>query len=164
MGIAKIVTNKEKTLARRMAKNKLNSIAHAKKLNQFNAYWAKLKPSTITNLKRAGIDKNEAKDRYVMNPGGLGLNVNLWQRADKVMVPKGSGEKLKKSIEANRLGREKTKKAITDTIANVKNIFKKEKKVLPTLKRTPLTQNRLEPKPYRQSITRNKKYKNKILK
>tara|TARA_R110000751_G_scaffold155128_1_gene260273 strand:+ start:234 stop:605 length:372 start_codon:yes stop_codon:yes gene_type:complete len=123
MGIAKIVTNKEKTLARKMAKNKLNSIAHAKKLNQFNAYWGKLKPTTITNLKRAGIDKNEAKDRYVMGPG-LGLNVKLWQMKDKVIVPKGQGAKNQKSIEANRLAREKNKKAIMDTIANVKSIFK----------------------------------------
>ncbi len=166
MGIAKIVTNKEKTLARRMAKNKLNSIAHAKKLKKFNEYWAKLKPTTITNLKRAGMDKNEAKDRYVMNPGGLGLNVKLWQLKDKVMVPKGSGEKLKKSIEANRLAREKTKKAITDTIANVKNIFKEPKKRklpnLPTLKKTPLKQNRLEPKPLRTKdrlSLENRKYK-----
>jgi hypothetical protein len=120
-----ILNTPKKTLERRMTKNKLDSIAHAKKLNQFNAYWAKLKPSTITNLKRAGINKNEAKDRYVMNPGGLGLNVKLWQLKDKVMVPKGSGANTQKSIEANRLGREKTKKAITATIANVKSIFKK---------------------------------------
>ena len=120
-----ILNTPKKTLERRMTKNKLDSIAHAKKLNQFNTYWAKLKPSTITNLKRAGINKNEAKDRYVMNPGGLGLNVKLWQLKDKVMVPKGSGANTQKSIEANRLGREKTKKAIMDTIANVKSIFKK---------------------------------------
>ena len=118
-----ILNTPKKTLERRMTKNKLDSIAHAKKLNQFNAYWAKLKPSTITNLKRAGIDKNEAKDRYVMGPG-LGLNVKLWQMKDKVIVPKGQGAKNQKSIEANRLAREKNKKAIMDTIANVKSIFK----------------------------------------
>ena len=119
-----ILNTPKKTLERRMTKNKLDSIAHAKKLNQFNAYWAKLKPSTITNLKRAGMDKNEAKDRYVMNPGGLGLNVKLWQMKDKVIVPTGQGAKNQKSIEANKLGREKNKKAIMDTIANVKSIFK----------------------------------------
>ena len=123
MGIAKIVTNKEKTLARRMAKNKLDSVAHAKKLKKFNEYWGKLKPTTITNLKRAGIDKNEAKDRYTLG-SGLGLNVGLWQLKDKVIVPKGSGANTQKNIEANKLGREKNKKAIMDTIANVKSIFK----------------------------------------
>jgi len=131
MGIAKIVTNKEKTLARRMAKNKLNSIAHAKKLKKFNEYWSKLKPTTITNLKRAGIDKNEAKDRYVlkklMGPG-LGLRVNLWQMSDKVVVDKGQGDKQKQLIAKNKLEREKFMKKIQDTIADVKNKFKKPKK------------------------------------
>jgi hypothetical protein len=160
-----LLNTPKKTLERRMAKNKLDSIAHAKKLNQFNAYWAKLKPSTITNLKRAGINKNEAKDRYTLG-SGLGLNVGLWQLKDKVIVPKGSGANTQKSIEANRLGREKTKKAITDTLANVKNIFKEPKKRklpnLPTKIKNPLIQNRLEPKPLRTKdrlSLENRKYK-----
>jgi len=124
MGIAKIVTNKEKTLARRRAKNKLDSVAHAKKLKKFNEYWSKLKPTTITNLKRAGINKNEAKDKYVMGPG-LGLRVNLWQMKDKVVVDKGQGDRAKQQIEKNKLEREKLKKKIQDTIADVKNKFSK---------------------------------------
>ena len=81
-------------------------------------------------------------------------------------MPKGSGANTQKSIEANRLGREKTKKAITDTVANVKNIFKEPKKRklpnLPTKIKNPLIQNRLEPKPLRTKdrlSLENRKYK-----
>ena len=119
-----ILNTPKKTLERKKSKNKLDSVDHAKKLKKFNEYWGKLKPTTITNLKRAGIDKNEAKDRYTLG-SGLGLNVGLWQLKDKVIVLKGSGANTQKNIEANKLGREKTKKAIKDTIANVKSIFKK---------------------------------------
>jgi len=124
MGIAKIVTNKEKTLARKKIKLKSDAIAQNKKLKKFQSYWSKLKPTTITNLKRAGIDKNEAKDRYVMG-SGLGLRVNLWQMKDKVVVDKGQGDRAKQQIEKNKLEREKFKKKIQDTIADVKNKFSK---------------------------------------
>ena len=103
---------------------KTDAIAQNKKLKKFNEYWSKLKPTTITNLKRAGIDKNEAKDRYVMGPG-LGLRVNLWQMKDKVVVDKGQGDRAKQQIAKNKLEREKFKKKIQDTITDVKNKFSK---------------------------------------
>ena len=124
MGIAKIATNKEKTLVRKKIKLKSDAIAQNKKLKKFQSYWSKLKPTTITNLKRVGIDKNEAKDRYVMG-SGLGLRVNLWQMKDKVVVDKGQGDRAKQQIEKNKLEREKFKKKIQDTIADVKNKFSK---------------------------------------
>ena len=121
--VAKIVLSKKLKEKREKAKRQLDSIAHAKKLKKFDTYWSKLKPNTITNLKRAGIDKNEAKDRYVLG-NGLGLRVNMWQMDDKPVVPKGSfeaGEKAKKNIIKKN---KETKEAILKTIDNVKKIFK----------------------------------------
>ena len=87
MSVSKIVLSKKSKENREKAKRRLDSIAHAKKLKKFNTYWSKLKLSTITNLKRAGIDKNEAKDRYVLG-NGLGLRVNMWQKISKKKIKK----------------------------------------------------------------------------
>ena len=124
MGIAKLSRNKEKAWNRKKIKLKADAIAQHKKLKKFNEYWSKLKPSTITNLKRAGIDKNEAKDKYVMGPG-LGFVVNLWNMKDEVVVAKGQGDLTKKLIAKNKLQREQWNKKIRDTIADVKNKFSK---------------------------------------
>ena len=136
-----------------------------------NTYMAKgtTKPGTSTTTKRkksiTGINRPGTNDNRIPTgtnkPGGL-IGMTPYQK-----VVKGF------SNASNKIAK-LTTRILTGPVLGVgkfvnKSLYEKylkdRKKLktlnnkLPTLKRTPLTQNRLEPKPYRQSITRNNKYK-----